>query len=167
MSITGASESLADGEETDRQPSAPDYDNPEQAKAIREGLRAQKEQQHEEASKAERDKQAILSAIESETCHVRLGGKRVEFTLLWGDEEQFIEDVVGEFVGVDDEAQLNEEQYERYQTLNTRIAGMLATHAVEDAFDQQFFEKLPQAKRETAIMDLRAGGIEGSRAKNS
>lgn len=171
MSISGASESIDTDEEGDPVESAetpvPNYDNPEQATALREAVKEKRQAKRDELTQAEKDKQAIYDAIERETCNVRIGPKRVEFSILWGDDESIIEDMVGEFIGVDeDEDELSADQYHRYQELNQSIIEILAAHAIEDTYDETFFRRLPQTKRERAVMDLRSGGIEGERAGN-
>lgn len=148
-------------------PATPTPDNEAMAEAIFADGKERKQEQRKDLTEAEQDKQAIFDAIERETCRVRIGPKPIEFTILWGDDETYIENAVGEFIGIDeDEAGLSPDQYERYRALNERIVDILADHAVEAAFDREFFERLPQAKRETAVMDLREGGIEAERAGN-
>lgn len=142
-------------------------DNTAMAEAIFADGKEREQERREELTDAERDKQAIFDAIERETCRVRIGPKPVEFSVLWGDDETYIEDAVGEFIGDDtDEDDLTPEKYERYQNLTDNIERILADHAADETFDREFFEKLPQAKCEKAIMDLRSGGIEGERAGN-
>lgn len=145
----------------------PNPANEEMATAIFDDGKARRQEHREDLSDAERDKQAIFDAIERETCRVRIGPKPIEFSTLWGDDETYIENAVGEFIGDDtDEEDLSPERYDAFQDLTTNIERILADHAVADTFDRAFFEKLPQAKCEQAIMDLRQGGIEGERAGN-
>lgn len=144
---------------------APSPANEEMAAAIFADGKERKEQERAERSKAERDKQAILSAVESETCHVRLAGRRIEFTLLSGAEEDYIEGTLIELLDVEEE-EMTGEEFALYRESKSEMLDLLDEHAVEDAYDRAFFERLPQSKRNVMIANLRQGGIEGTRAGN-
>lgn len=152
---------------TQTKPTDLEPDNPEMAEAIFEHAREQEEQHREEQTKAARDKQAILNAVQSETVDVRLYGTRIEFTVLTGEEEDWIEDTSSQFLEVDDEDDLDPEEFRRYQRARDEMKQLLADHSVPDEFDYEFWSKLPSAKRQQTLGRLREGGIDATRAGNS
>lgn len=152
--------------------STPSPANTEMAQAIFADGKERKQKREEEFTQAERDKQAIFDALESETCHIRVMSTRVECSTLSGEEESWLDGLREEFLEYRDvpdeeaEEEMSRDEYERYKQLKSRVTEILIERSVEDTFDTPFWNRLPFEKREKAIADLSKGGIEGERGND-
>lgn len=152
---------------TDNEPATPDPDNPEMAQAIFDHAKEQQEQEQEAQTQAARNKQQILNAVQSDTVDVRLYGTRIEFQVMTGEEEDWLDDASAQFMDVDEEDELDQEEFQEYQSVRNRMVDMLADHSVEAEYDRAFWKQLPSTARQQALGDLRQGGINADRAGNS
>lgn len=138
--------------------------NPQQANEAQAALLDQqnvtKEQKIEAASEAERTKRNILEAVKSQTVTVRVYGEEIEMSRLAGDEEDWLQDVIGGFSDVDDPDDLENDEFEEYREARERIVEMLADNAVVADFDRAFWKKLPSETRFGVVADLMNGGQE-------
>lgn len=118
------------------------------------------EQKVRAATEAEQTKRQILDAVKQRTVTIRVYGSPIEMSQLAGDEEDWIQDQIGGFSDVDDPDDLDEGEFEQYRRARERIVEMLAENAVDDAYDLEFWKKLPSETRFSAIADLMQGGQE-------
>lgn len=142
------------------------FDNPDMAEAIVENHNDRKEKEHEERSKAAKDRDAILDAIQSETAHIRLKARRIEMNVLTGAEEDWTEDIAEQFAEYNDEEEIPPEKMPDYIEAREQMIDMLAEKSVEDVYDRGFWKQVPKRLRQEALSDLMDGGEEASRAGN-
>lgn len=140
--------------------------NPKAANRAQDALLDKKavtrDQKVQAATEAEKTKREILDAVKSRTVTVRVYGSPIEMSQLAGDEEDWIQDQIGGFSDVDDPDDLDDGEYEQYRTARENIVEMLAENAVDDAYDLEFWKKLPSETRFGAVADLMNGGMEAS-----
>lgn len=142
------------------------FDNPDMAQAILDEREDRQEQAREERTKAAKDRDAILNAIESETVHIRLKGHRIEMHVLSGEEEDWTEDIADEFAEYEDEDELPPEKMSDYIDTRERMVDMLTEKSVADAYDRSFWKQIPKRLRQEVLSDLMEGGEEAARAGN-
>lgn len=142
------------------------FDNPDMAAAIVENHNDRKEQAREERTKAAKDRDAILDAIQSETVHIRLKARRIEMNVLNGAEEDWTEDVAEQFAEFDGEEEIPPEKMPDYIEAREQMIDMLAEKSVEDVYDRRFWKQVPKRLRQEALSDLMEGGEEAARAGN-
>lgn len=138
---------------------APDFVNAD-VDEIQEEIREDQREQQRELSEAERTKQRILQAVESQTVTIEVVGEEIEMQILGGEEEDWLEDQIGAFSEKDDPDDLEEGEYSQYREARERLVEMLADHAVDAAYDYAFWKALPSETRFSAMADLRSGGGE-------
>lgn len=148
------------------------FQNLEQVEASIKRGAEERQEQEQELRQAHKDEKAILNAIQEEKITIRLKGKRMKFSPLMGDEEDFLDDLAakygsGEFADVDGEDELSGDDLEQYKSDRTRIVDILDDHNLDEGkYGLSFWKKLPQQIRFEALNKIREGGEETARAGN-
>ena len=142
------------------------FENLEQVEQSLEKGEAEREERHEELTQQEREKEQLLDALLGDTFHIRVGAKRMKCTPIDGKEDDSIEDMMFEFIGIEDEEDLTKEQRDKYLDGREQMVEMLAEHTVDDKWDYDFWKRAPKHVRQEAMRDIREGGEEANRAGN-
>lgn len=128
----------------------PDYENAEVAEQIQAQHLQNEQQQREELSQAERKKRQLMAARRSETSEVEVTfgpeGQEVshpiEFRTLDGSVKDLLEEI-GIRMGTESEDEAFEKMQENgedYLEKREDLAAILDDHAIDDAWDEEFFE---------------------------
>lgn len=136
----------------------------------------QEAEQHEQTEARERAREfsqkerEILDAVQSETCHIELGGRAIEMHLLHGEDDDWFDDL--KTAGIDAaQGDVTEEDLresgvlENLRNANERVLNILDDGCAED-LSRAFWKSLPQVKRFRALTQMQQGGVEVERAGN-
>lgn len=114
---------------------------------VEKAIREEEREQQEELTEGEKRKRRIMQQRLNRTVSVadNLGdedgvSETYEFTVLDGEELDWLEDEPMSLVGTDEE-EMGSEETERYSRMKRRMTRMLVEHSSEDAFNYEFWKQ--------------------------
>lgn len=145
---------------TEADDTGPTFANPgELEQSLKRGEQEQRERS-DELSKHEAQKRRLQQKREEKTVTVRIDGSPTKFSPLSGKESDWIDDLAGEYAGVEEE-DMNETEYDEYVEMRERITEMLADHAKNPVLDYDFWaDTYPIEDRQRFVGKLKQGGEE-------